>query len=190
MPDLRTIRDVELVRVGTWQISTGDWTVTPADLASAVAAHKAGVLRIPVLKIGHQDPRFDGGPALGRVDNLRLAEGGQVLIGDFVDVPKPIATLLPRAWPDRSVEALINYEGPDGTVWPLVITAVALLGETAPGVDNLADIAETYGVAAARRISVAASTFHPDDHAAAERRRAVAVAAARRRRTNRTMTGV
>ena len=30
--NLRTIRGVELVRVGTWEISTGVWTVTADDL--------------------------------------------------------------------------------------------------------------------------------------------------------------
>lgn len=182
--DVRTITGVELVRVGTWQISTGDWTVTADDLRAAVAAHKAGVLRLPVLKIGHTDPRFDGGPVLGRVDNLRLTDGGNALVGDFIDVPKAIAALLPRAWPDRSVEALIDYEDPDGTRWPLILTAVALLGETAPGVDTLAGVAETYGVAA-KRITIAAKAIRTDDPPA--RPRAVAVAAARRRRTHRTI---
>jgi hypothetical protein len=185
MADLRTIPGVELVRVGTWDLSTGEWTVTREDLAAAVEAHQAGVLRKPVIKIGHDDPRFDGGPALGRVDNLRLADGGNALVGDFVDVPKAIATMLPRAWPDRSVEALIGYEAPDGTTWPLVLTAVALLGAVAPGVSNLAEISKVYDVAA-RRVSVAASVFHPER--AAQRQRAVTVAAARRRRTHRTIT--
>jgi hypothetical protein len=180
--DLQTITGVELVKVGTWQISTGDWTVTPQDLASAVDAHSAGVLRKPVLKVGHDDPRFDGGPALGRVDNLRLADNGDTLVGDFIDMPKAVAALVPRAWPDRSVEALIDYEAPDGTVWPLVLTAVALLGEVAPGVSTLAGISELYGVAA-KRVTLSTIATRPDT-----RGRTVAVAAARRRRTHRILT--
>jgi hypothetical protein len=188
--DLRTIRGVEIARAGSWQVSTGEWTVTPEDLAAAVAAHKAGVIRRPVLKIGHTDPRFDGGPALGRLDNLRTADHGQSLVCDLVDVPRAVAALLPTAYPDRSVEALTNFQTPDGTVWPLVVTGLALLGETAPGVDNLADVADLFGVAAAassssRRIVLAASTFRPP---AAQVRRAVAVAAARRQRTHRITT--
>jgi hypothetical protein len=180
--DVRTIRNVELIRVGTWSISTGEWTVTPEDLAAAVAAHRAGVLRKPVLKIGHTDPRFDGGPALGRIDNLRLTDGGTTLVGDFVDVPAAIASLLPHSYPSRSVEALLDYTAPDGTLYPLVLTAVALLGQTAPGIETLADVADLYGVAAssARRVVVAA-TPHGPDHTA--RARAVAVARARRTRT-------
>ena len=114
-----------------------------------------------MIKIGHNDPRFDDGPALDRVDTLRLAQGGTVLVGDFVDVPKAIATILPRAWPDRSVEAVIDYETPDGTTWPLVLTAVALLGESAPAIDNLASMQELYGVAA-KRISLSSQVAGAD----------------------------
>ncbi|MFB1299010.1 hypothetical protein ACAG24_026245 [Mycobacterium sp. pW049] len=186
MPNVRTIRGVELVRVGTWEISTGEWAVTADDLRAAVAAHAAGVLPRPRLKIGHTDPRFDGSPALGRVDNLRLADGDAVLVGDFVDVPAAVASLLPHSYPSRSVEALIDYTAPDGTVWPLVIQAVALLGGTAPGIETLADITGLYGVAAsaARRVVVAA-TPRPGDRSRAV---AVAVARARRTRTARTVS--
>lgn len=183
MAELRTIRGVEIVRAGTWQSSTGEWTVTPADLAAAVQAHNAGVLRRPVLKIGHTDPRFDGSPALGRLDNLRLADNGRTLVADLVDVPKAVAALLPNAYPDRSVEALRDYQAPDGRVWPLVITALALLGETRPAVDTLAEIGDLYGIAAsAARVTLAAKQFQPESPADRQRQRAVAVAAARRRR--------
>ncbi len=181
--ELGTITGVEIARVGTWAISTGEWTVTTDALAAAVTAHQAGVLRRPVLKIGHTDPRFDGSPALGRLDNLRLADAGRSLICDLVDVPRAVARLLPTAYPDRSVEAMRNYEAPDGTVWPLVVTALALLGETAPGIDTLAEITDLYGIAASR-VNLPAKAFQPDD--TAPRQRAVAVAAARRRRTHRS----
>ena len=72
--DLRTIPGVELIRCGVWDLSTGPWTVTPADLVAAVAAHRAGVLRKPVVKIGHLDERFDGEPALGHLDNLTIVD--------------------------------------------------------------------------------------------------------------------
>lgn len=190
--DVRTIRGVELVHAGTWQISSGEWTVTAEDLAAAVDAHRAGVLRKPVVKLGHEGPMGDAAPALGYVDNLRIVNGGKTLVGDLVNVPTAVAKLLPHAYPDRSVEAILDYEAPDGRRWPLVLTGLALLGAEAPGVDSLRslqDVAALYGVAAARRVAIAASTFHPDDKAAA-RRRAVAVAAARRRRTHRTTIGV
>jgi DNA repair photolyase len=41
MPDVqtRTVRDVELLKVGTWQASTGEFTITREDLESAVEPH-------------------------------------------------------------------------------------------------------------------------------------------------------
>lgn len=110
MTDLRTIGGIELVKAGTWQASTGEWTVTAEDLAAAVEAHKVGVLRKPVIKLGHEGPMRDAAPALGYVDNLRLADGGKTLVGDLVNVPAAVAKFLPHAYPDRSVEALRNYE--------------------------------------------------------------------------------
>ncbi|WP_024448085.1 hypothetical protein [Mycolicibacterium iranicum] len=190
MPNLRTIRGVELAKVGTWETVShpAGWTITPDDLRSAVAAHAAGVLPRPRLKIGHTDPRFDGGPALGRVDNLRLVDDGNTLVGDFVDVPAAIAALLPHSYPSRSVEALLDYTAPDGTVWPLVLMAVSLLGATAPGMETLADIADLYDAAAssARRVVVAAAPRggRPANH----RARAVAVARARRTRSARSVS--
>lgn len=186
---LRTITGVELAKVGMWRtVSHPDgWTITRADLESAVAAHRAGVLPRPRLKIGHTDPRFDGGPALGRVDNLRLADGGNTLVGDFVDVPAAIAALLPAAYPSRSVEAVIDYEAADGSVWPLILRAVALLGEAAAGIESLADIADLHGVdlaaAGARRGVLAAATITTGRTAPDVRARAVAVARARRTRS-------
>ena len=189
MPDLQTVRNVELLKVGRWACSNGTFHFTAEDLAAAIEAHKAGVLRKPPLKMGHHDPRFDGGPALGYVDNLRLTDGGTTLVGDFVDVPKAIATLLPRAWPDRSIEGMFEFEAPDGTVHRFVLTSVALLGEVAPAVRTLKSLRDVAAVASGRRVVVAASAFHPAD-LDAHRRRAVQIAAARRRRTQRTMLGV
>lgn len=186
VPNLRTIRGVELMKVGTWDtVSHPDgWTITAADLLAIIDAHKARVLPPPRLKVGHTDPRFDGGPALGRVDNLRLTDGGTTLVGDFVDVPAAIAPLLPSGYPQRSVECWFDVEASDGRVWPLVLTAVALLGDTMPGIKTLADLPDLHDVAAssARRVVIAAA-FNTTDPAA--RARAVAVAAARRRRTHR-----
>ncbi|SLH68824.1 Uncharacterised protein [Mycobacteroides abscessus subsp. massiliense] len=184
MPELASIAGVELIKAGTWDATgspEGGWTTTPHDLAQAIRAHQAGVLRKPIIKIGHTDPRFDGGPALGYVDNLRLTDGGHTLIGDFINMPAPVAALVPHAYPDRSIEALIDYQAPDGSLWPLVLTAVALLGEAEPAVEtlkSLQDVGDLYGVPiAATRITLTTSQI--------QRARAVAVAAARRQRTKR-----
>ena len=95
-PMTRTITGVELARVGTYNLSTGTHTFSRAQLASAVvnAAAKA-----PRLKLGHGDPRFDGEPALGLVRNLRTVQDGEVLLGDFEDVPGWLLEALPSKYP-------------------------------------------------------------------------------------------
>jgi hypothetical protein len=191
MPEVTTLRNIELVKTGLHEISTGTWEVSRQDLADAVAAYKAGLIRDAVIKLGHEGPLAGGSPALGRVRNLRTVQDGAVLVGDFVDVPRAVAAVMGKAWPQRSVEGLTGYTGNDGREYGFVLTAVALLGSVLPGVDGLADVdavCELYGVAArtARRVVVAAMpTLHPDQSAA--RHRSVAVAAARRTRTNRTI---
>lgn len=189
-----SIPGVELVRVGVHEISTGTWEVTRQDLADAVAAARAGIVRDAVIKLGHEGPLGDGAPALGRVRNLRTTNGGDVLLGDYEDVPRPVAALLGKAWPQRSVEGLRSYEAADGRRYGFVLTAVALLGAVMPGVDGLADIADVaalYGIAAASPRRIVLATHHPDPAPApapdptVQRPRAVAVAAARRRRTHR-----
>jgi hypothetical protein len=182
-----TVKGVELLKVGTWQtVSHPDgWTVTQADLRSAMQAAREGVIRAAPLRLGHSSKIGDGAPALGKATGFRLTDGGQTLVCDFQDVPKSVAPWLLKAYNQRSVEALVGYRDAAGRTWPLIIEAVALLGAELPGVDSLNDVAALYdGVAAAaRRVSIAASAFHPDP--AAARHRAIAIAAAaRRRRTN------
>ncbi|BBY76995.1 hypothetical protein MPRF_38940 [Mycolicibacterium parafortuitum] len=189
-PDVVTIPNVDLVRVGVHEISTGTWRVTPEDLADAVAAHRAGAIRDAVIKLGHTG-MGDAAPALGRVSNLQLGESGNVLIGDFHGVPKAVAAVIRRAYPQRSVEGWVNYTDPvSGRGFRFVLTAVALLGAELPGVDGLADlgdVAALYGVAASRVALPSATTPNATEAPRTDTRaRAVKVAAARRRRSNRT----
>ncbi len=184
--DLRTIVGVELIRCGVWDLSTGPWTVTPADLVAAVAAHRAGVLRKPVVKIGHLDERFDCEPALGYVDNLRITDNGQTLVGDLVGVPALLADVAASAYPDRSVEGIQGFTDPSGTSYGFVLTAVALLGATAPGVStlrSLADVGQLYGLAAATGQRVI--RLHTTAPGVTDSRRRVVVRAAAARRRHR-----
>ncbi len=161
-PALVTIPGVPLVDVGTWQISTGEWSPTTADLHAAVAALDCPAVRRPVLKIGHDDTRFtpgDGEPALGWVDNLTVSPDGQRLTGDYTAVPSWLGTrnddghsVLASAYPDRSVEGEYKHTCQLGHTHDFVLTGVALLGVTPPGVGTLGslhDLASMYGVAAA-----------------------------------------
>jgi hypothetical protein len=154
---LVTLRPVELVkrsgvpivRTGTYQLSTGPWEFTRAQLAAAVDAwaNDPGVLN-PRIKLGHIDPRDgfdglgqDGQPALGYADNLRLADGGDEIVADF-HVPGLLADMMDWAYPARSIEGVPDFESGTGQTHDLVLTAVALLGEYLPAVLTLDDLYE------------------------------------------------
>ena len=189
-PELVTIPGVELVKVGNWSASTGPFDVDRALLEQIVEAHQAKVLRHPVIKIGHIDPRFDGQPAVGYVDNLRVE--GDTLLGDFEGVPKAFADLAASAFPDRSVELFHDFEAQDGTVWPAVLTAIALLGASAPAVSGLKSwqgVAELYTAATGpRHFRITSTTAVTAVEVRSAPDRAQLVTAARETRRKRTQT--
>lgn len=151
-PVLVTLPNIELIHVGTWEISTGTWTVTTEDLNNAVAALDCPAVRRPVLKLGHTDPRFDGEPAIGWVDNLVVSAAGHELRGDYSGIPAWLGDVMASAYPDRSIEGEYDHVCQLGHIHPFVLTGVALLGVQAPGVgtlESLIDIAALFGVAAA-----------------------------------------
>nr|WP_202927138.1 hypothetical protein [Gordonia desulfuricans] len=141
-----------MIKVGTWPASTGEWTVTPEDLQAAVAAVASPSVRRPVLKLGHTDTRFDGEPAVGWVDNMRVSSDGSTLLGDFKGVPAWLADVMASAYPDRSIEGAYKHRDQTGHVHDFALTAVALLGVESPAIgtlESLQDVARLYGVAAA-----------------------------------------
>lgn len=154
---LLTVPDVELVAAGTWKASTGETTFTDDDLANAVAALDCPGVRNPVLKLGHDedDPdgnkmRWDGEPAVGWVANMRLNDTATKIIGDLAGMPAWLAEVLPSAYPDRSIEIWRPFVCQIGHVHPAVITALSLLGVTAPGVGvlrSLQDVRALYTTA-------------------------------------------
>lgn len=144
---------VELMRTGQYPISTGTFDFTPKDLRAAVDALDCPAVRRPVLKLGHTDPRFDGEPAVGYVDNMRVENDGVSLYGDFTGMPSWLGNgVLASAYPDRSIEGQYDFTCQKGHVHDFVLTAVALLGVTAPGIgtlQSLQDVQALYaGVAA------------------------------------------
>lgn len=133
---------IELVKVGTWAAMNGEVTLTREDLAAAVDA--SAHLPSPSLKLGHEGTLAgDDAPAVGRVVNLRLADDGDTLIGDFTDIPGWLSHILPETYPQRSIEAQLDYRD-NGTTWPFVVEAVALLGEQWPAVSTLTDLRDLY----------------------------------------------
>lgn len=153
VPALVTLPAVDLVAAGTWQLSTGEATFTTQDLADAVDAAQCPAIGAPRIKIGHTDERFtgDGEPAIGRVINMGLTAEGSKLQGDLAWMPGWLGTIAASAFPQRSIEGAWNVVCQIGHLHPFVISAVALLGVTGPGVgvlDDLDDIAALYGVSA------------------------------------------
>lgn len=150
------IKGVELLAVGNWTPVKGKGDITADDLKSIVAAYKNRMSdKIPI-KIGHSDERFqdkagnppktgDGDPAYGWVENIAVSADGKKLIGDYVGVPQKLAAALPSAYRRRSVE-LVRGQRIDGTVYPIRLTGLALLGQTDPAVKDLADALAFYGV--------------------------------------------
>ena len=151
-PVLARVANVELMQTGTWGLGTGQATFTGDDLRSAVAALGCPAVRRPVLKLGHTDPRFDGEPAVGWVDNIGVTDDDRTLVGDYAGIPSWLADVLASAYPDRSVEGYFDFVCQLGHTHPFALTAVALLGVSRPGIgtlESLQDVAELYGIAAA-----------------------------------------
>ncbi|AIZ01695.1 putative structural protein [Arthrobacter phage vB_ArtM-ArV1] len=142
-----TVEAVPLVKTGTWNGSTGSKAITKEDLEAIVEAHESAVLDKGVLKKGHLDPRhenpaWDGDPAYGQVDNLRLSDDGETLLGDYINVPEDLAESLPSAYPNRSAEIAwgVKLKDAAGKVtkeFKAALAGVALLGRTPPAVKGL-----------------------------------------------------
>jgi hypothetical protein len=144
---------VELARPGKWQLSTGLRDFTAGMLRDAADFHAAaGGQRIP-LGFGHMDRRFDGDPAFGWLTNVRYAEDdhGPVLLGDLTDLDDWVAAAAPARWPHRSIEGVMGVTFKDRE-YGLVLTRLALLGATPPGMPalkSLSDVRELVAAAAA-----------------------------------------
>lgn len=129
------LRDIELARVGEFDLSTGKQKFTPEMLADAARrAQEQGASFRAALKLGHTDPRNDGEPAFGWLHNVRVDNDG-VLRGDATGVPQWLADNAKSAYPDRSIEANL-IKAADGTEG-MELTGLALLGQTPPGITTL-----------------------------------------------------
>jgi hypothetical protein len=141
---------VELARPGIWQLSSGPREFTAAMLRDAAEFHAStGGQRVP-LGFGHMDARFDGEPAFGWLTNVRFAEddGGPVLLGDLVELDDWVAAAAPARWPHRSVEGVtgVTFQGRE---YGLVLTRLALLGATPPGMPVLKSLSDVRQLVAA-----------------------------------------
>jgi hypothetical protein len=134
---------VELARPGSWKLSSGPVEFTEQMLRDAADFYTAtGGQAVPV-KLGHVDDRFDGEPTFGSVTNVRYLEDdrGPVLLGDITGMPGWLAAAAPTRWPNRSIEGWRNFDY-DGRQYALVLSGLALLGVTPPGVKNIRSLAD------------------------------------------------
>lgn len=150
-PAVTTVPGVEIVRVGTWNASTGPTRVTEEHLQAMVAAAGDTEVDLAMIKPGHIDPRWDGQPAMGAVRNLRVearspgpgAPAVPTLVGDLVNVPSALAEVMPLAWPNRSAEISWGVVTSRGR-YAAALTGLALLGVTPPAVKGLAQVSALY----------------------------------------------
>lgn len=134
---LATLEGVDLVAAGTWSLSSGPTEFTTEDLKRAIDAATCPAVGPPIIKLGHVDPRFDGQPAIGRVLNMRLDAGETILRGDLTGLPAWLGDVMASAFPRRSIEGAFDFRCQTGHSHPFVITGLALLGVTPPGVGAL-----------------------------------------------------
>jgi hypothetical protein len=156
---------VELARPGAWKLASGPITFTDQHLRDAADFFAAsGGQAVPV-KLGHIDDRFDGEPTFGSVTNVRYAQDdrGPVLLGDITGMPGWLSAAAPSRWPNRSIEGWQDFEY-DGRTYSLVLSGLAFLGVTPPGVRNirsLADLQTALAASGAQRLVASAPADDP-----------------------------
>jgi len=158
------LRGVELAKPGKWFLGTGEVDFTPQmlrDAADFAASGHPAAAHAPV-RLGHNDARFDGEPAMGWLENIHVeGEGDAVtLLGDVVDMPDWLSEAAPTAWPSRSIEGF-QHVTVGGKEYGLVVNGLALLGVAPPGIESIAslrDVQHALGIEGAERI---AATLQP-----------------------------
>lgn len=148
MPDLITKHRVPILEVGTFPISTGVTTFTLEDLQSVVSSQSDPHVASARLKVGHWDDG-DGGlvtfaeePVFGTLGNYELDQ--MTLYADIAGVPSWFDEIWETAYPNRSIEGMFGFKSNSGKKYPLVLSALSLLGVSMPGVSTLPDLAALY----------------------------------------------
>lgn len=162
--------DAEVFAVGTWN----GYRFSEQDLTKIVESFKAlnggGHLEVP-LKFGHNDsqPITDGHPALGWVQDLYIKKddkGRSKLMAKLSDVPEVVYTAATKGL-YRKVSIELEFDVKHkGTMYPYVMTGIALLGADLPAVNTLADLNAYMGrdpLVAAKRAAFSAVTGNPPE---------------------------
>lgn len=152
---LSTVYNVEVCAVGIeYPLASGPTTFTTEDLLQAVASQDDPNIQPPRVWLGHpDDDRFHIGratpagsaePALGKIVNMRVEDNGMTLVGDITGCPTWLAKILASAFPSRSIEGFKDAVTASGRTWRMVVTDLALLGVTWPGVSSIEDLQALY----------------------------------------------
>jgi hypothetical protein len=145
------VYNVPIVETGIeYPLSTGPHTFTEDELVDAALAYEDVAIRAPRHKLGHSSEYNavligDAEPAFGTWENLRVGDRGQTLYADLEGCPEWLASIIPMAFPSRSVEASPDVETVTGHHYSMVITAVSALGVYWPGCTVLEDLPKWYG---------------------------------------------
>lgn len=148
MPDFITKFRVPILEVGTFPISTGVTTFTLADLQAVVASQADSHVPSARLKIGHWEDAegnvvtFAEEPVFGTLGNYEL--DNMTLYADIAGVPSWFDEIWETAYPNRSIEGQFNFKANSGRTYPLILSALSLLGVSMPGVSTLPDLAALY----------------------------------------------
>lgn len=148
MDALVDVEDVEIVQTGIkYPLASGPRTFTVEDLQDVVESQGDAAVKAPRVKIGHVASlgiMEDGQPAIGTITDLKLEQNGHLVTGTLHDVPEWYASILPSAYPARSIEALTGVKTSTDNSWQVVLTDLAMLGVMWPGVGTLEDIQQLY----------------------------------------------
>jgi len=151
----------EIIQTGIeYPLASGPATFTTEDLADAVESQSDAAIKPPRLRLGHEgldDPAWDGEPAIGTLGNLRLAQEGHLIVGDYMGIPEWLAQVLPSAYPACSIDGKTGVKTNTGHEWRLVITDLALLGVRWPGVSTLEDIKALFSTTGPDNVTIYAT---------------------------------
>lgn len=142
------IQNVEIFKTGTHNGTTFD----ESDLAEMEKAFNE-LDFLPALKVGHTND--SSLPAYGYLQNIRKV--GNTLLADLVNIPNDIyQAIREKKFGRVSAEVYFNFKR-DGKVFKRVVSALALLGQSVPGVSGLKPL---YKMFSAEDSAAAESTAH------------------------------
>lgn len=144
------VKNAPIVSTGIeYPLSSGYHTFIEEELKDALAAIMDPAIVAPRIKLGHTSGYNealigDAEMAFGRIENMFLGDNNQTLFGDYI-VPEWLATVMPIAFPNRSIEGSADVETVTGKSYTMVLNAVSLLGIYWPGCQVLEDLPLWYG---------------------------------------------